>query len=237
MSWLRGSLEQLRTRTPCYRSSPGGNSFIWKAPGPLRVARRDRGGRDDRAAALGHVDRVPALAVVLPAARRGTGRCRAPRACSRRGAARDLGPGRLVGAEGAREQREQLVAELVGVVDVDVGPAAGLGDAAQLLAHAVVDLEADDRDREVDAALGHALGGLAGIRRRAVVAAVGDEHDAALALGGAEVVRDGEQRAADRRPALALERVDRVASARPCPAGRPGPSARCRGSPRRARSR
>ena len=41
----------------------------------------------------------------------------------------DLGPGRLVGAVGAREQRGELVAELVGVLDVDVGAAADARDA------------------------------------------------------------------------------------------------------------
>ena len=65
----------------------------------------------------------------------------------------------------------------------------------QLPPHAVVDLEADDRDRHLDAALGAPRSrGLAGIGRRAVVAAVGDEHDAAAALRGPEVVRHREQR-------------------------------------------
>ena len=79
------------------------------------------------------------------------------------------------------------------------------------LAHAVIDLEADDRDRHLDAALGDLLGGLARVRRRAVVAAVGDQDHAAPPLRGAEVVRDGQQRRADRRPALAVEPVDGAA--------------------------
>ena len=123
-------------------------------------------------------------------------------------------PVRLVAAERARERGKQLLAQLVGVVRVDVRPAADARDAAHLAPRALVEREPHDRDRQLDAAPGDAPRGGARRRRRAVVEAVGDEDDLMAAPVGPEVAGRGQQRTADRRPALALQPMHRVAQLR-----------------------
>lgn len=75
----------------------------------------------------------------------------------------------------------ELAGERPGVRGVVVLPVAGLGDALQLGTGLARHLEADGIDVQIDAGGGELGGDLAGRRRPAVVLAVGDQQDRALA--------------------------------------------------------
>ena len=91
---------------------------------------------------------------------------------------------RLVSAQRAGGDRLERLAELLGVVGVDVGALALVGDALELAPRARLDLEADRLDLQVDPLARELLGDAARRWRRAVVPAVGHEHDRVRALGG-----------------------------------------------------
>jgi hypothetical protein len=184
---------------------PGSYSFSRNEPEPRRSRGVDqRGGGIEPLAAL-DLDRVPALLTGADRVQELT-RPHGRGLLARRPAGHGR-PDRLVVAERAGDRGEDLAPQRVGVARVHVCAAAGARDAAQLPAHALVDLQADDGDVQVHAGAGHVTRGVAGIRGRAVVAAVGHEDHRALSRGG-QVVRGGPQRAADRRAPAALQRLD-----------------------------
>ena len=205
----------------------GSRSSVWNAPPPLRLERRDRRHGGHQPPPLGHVDRYQRCSSTVmhvleqPRAERAT--------AARARAARDLGPRRLVGAKGARQQRGRSSSpSLTRVVRRRRRTRRRRARCScSCRRHAVVDLEADDRDREVEpawpprSAASHGSGG----------AQLSPPSETRTTLRrpspDPRSSGDGEQRVADRGPALALQRVHGAASAPPCRAARPGSSARC----------